>query len=1107
MFARFSLRHVRDAFRSRDFERGRRYFEEGRVSAFDVVERQDASLSVVSRVRGNGGRVYAQEIDFEWADMDALDVFSTCSCPVGFDCKHVVAVTLMARRYLAGGTAPEEADAADDRLRRWLARVDRLGAAGAAPVQVRGAVKSGSAGSGGERLLYLLTPREAGTGLAIELRVVRPRKTDGRLGKGRAMRLDTLVHRRHPPAYLTADDDEVLRLLTALCPEIWNFTPELRGRLGYLALQRMVETGRCVLEASDGPRLRHGEPRALELAWHETGDGRLRLDVAAGAEGIVLATEPAAYVDVAEAVMGTVDTRGLTTGQLHELKSAPTLLAGDARGLARLLINEFPGLPVPVPSGAMAERTARQPLVPQLLLTGDTGGDDPDGAAHELHLSFHYGDHRVPVLPEAPQSLVDGDGGPVRVQRDLEAEAAALTRLRALGFHTRPPRRLPADCHRLVSEGASVIEAASLWSRLLEDIVPALCAEGWRIDTDDSFQLQFRPGEWHGAVEPTAAGNDWFSLRFDLELDGVRLPLLPLLLPLLEHGFDRPLPDRVSLPLAAAATDGSRAHQYVDLPTERLLPFLKVLRDLYDGAPGRTDALTLSRFDAAAVARLREAGTEIEATRAFVNLAERLADFDGIDAVAPPAGLDATLRSYQQRGLDWLQFLRTWDLGGILADDMGLGKTVQTLAHLQVEKAAGRLDRPALIVAPTSLMSNWRREAARFAPELSVLTLHGPARREAFDRIGAHDVVLTTYPLLPRDRKVLTAQAYHAVILDEAQTVKNPRAKAAAVVRELEARHRLCLTGTPMENHLGELWSQFDFLLPGFLGSEQAFRAQWRRPIEEHGDGERRQALARRIAPFLLRRRKQEVLSDLPPKTEILRTVSLGGAQAALYESVRLSMEDRVREVIAAQGLARSHITILDALLKLRQICCDPRLLSIEAARGVRDSAKLELLMDMLPEMLEEGRRVLLFSQFTTMLSLIEAELKARGIGYASLTGRTRDRDKALEPFRRGAVDVMLVSLKAGGVGLNLTEADTVILYDPWWNPAVEAQAADRAHRIGQTRAVFVYKLVTEATVEERILALQDRKRALADGVYADGGDPVAGLDPDELRALLTTPG
>jgi SNF2 family DNA or RNA helicase len=290
-----------------------------------------------------------------------------------------------------------------------------------------------------------------------------------------------------------------------------------------------------------------------------------------------------------------------------------------------------------------------------------------------------------------------------------------------------------------------------------------------------------------------------------------------------------------------------------------------------------------------------------------------------------------------------------------------------------------------------------------------------------------------------------------------------------------------------MENHLGELWAQFDFLLPGFLGDEEKFRRLWRRPIEEQGDDNRHQQLARRVAPFMLRRRKADVLDELPPKTEILRTVTLGDKQAALYESVRLAMDEKVRQAIAAQGLARSHITILDALLKLRQICCDPRLLRLPAARDVKTSAKLELLMQILPSMLEEGRRVLLFSQFTSMLALIEAELEGCGIPFSKLTGQTRKRDEAVERFRSGEVDVFLISLKAGGVGLNLTEADTVILYDPWWNPAVEAQAADRAHRIGQSQQVFVYQLVTEGTVEEKILAMQERKRSLANGVYTQG--------------------
>ncbi len=351
---------------------------------------------------------------------------------------------------------------------------------------------------------------------------------------------------------------------------------------------------------------------------------------------------------------------------------------------------------------------------------------------------------------------------------------------------------------------------------------------------------------------------------------------------------------------------------------------------------------------------------------------------------------------------------------------------------------------------------------------------------------------------------MLGSHSFHCLILDEAQTIKNPRAKAAQIVRELDARHRLCLTGTPMENHLGELWSLFHFLAPGYLGDMRRFRRLFRIPIEEHGDQGRRLALQRRISPFLLRRTKQAVASELPEKIEIVRTVALDDAQAALYESVRAAMDKRVRETLSQKGLARSHITILDALLKLRQICCDPRLVKLEQAHKVRRSAKLELLLEMLPELLAEGRRILLFSQFTSMLSLIEAELKHLDIGYTKLTGQTRKREQVIEEFRSGAVPLFLISLKAGGVGLNLTEADTVIHFDPWWNPAVENQATDRAHRIGQTSTLFVYKLVTEQTVEEKILALQARKAALADGLYRDGQDGEGlGFSQTDLQELL----
>jgi SNF2 family DNA or RNA helicase len=321
--------------------------------------------------------------------------------------------------------------------------------------------------------------------------------------------------------------------------------------------------------------------------------------------------------------------------------------------------------------------------------------------------------------------------------------------------------------------------------------------------------------------------------------------------------------------------------------------------------------------------------------------------------------------------------------------------------------------------------------------------------------------------------------------LDEAQNIKNASTHAAQIVGQLNTRHRLCLSGTPLENHLGELWSLFHFLMPGFLGSQKQFSRLFRTPIEKLGDIERSSQLRRRITPFMLRRAKSLVAQELPPKVETVLRVELSGKQADLYETIRLSMEKAVREALANQGMARSQITILDALLKLRQVCCDPRLVSLELAKKIKVSAKLEQLMQMLPEMLAEGRKILLFSQFTSMLSLIEAELIKLNIKWVKLTGQSQNRDALIERFTSGEVPLFLISLKAGGVGLNLAQADTVIHYDPWWNPAAENQATDRAHRIGQTQSVWVVKLVAQGTIEERILSLQERKAELAQSMYS----------------------
>ena len=453
-------------------------------------------------------------------------------------------------------------------------------------------------------------------------------------------------------------------------------------------------------------------------------------------------------------------------------------------------------------------------------------------------------------------------------------------------------------------------------------------------------------------------------------------------------------------------------------------------------------------------------------------------------------------------------------MGGILADDLGLGKTAQVLAHILLEKQEGRLDRPALVVMPTSLVFNWQAEARRIAPGLWVLALQGEQRHQEFAQLAQYDLILTTYALLWRDLDALLSQLFHLLILDEAQFTKNPTSVAARAVRRLQARHRLCMTGTPLENHLGELWSQFHFLMPGFLGEARSFARWWRKPIEENGDLARAQLLAARVRPFLLRRRKAEVAAELPPRTDAVKLLRLAAEQRDLYESVRVAADQQVRELLKRRGVNTTQIAIMEVLLKLRQVCCDPRLLRADPAGSAQlgsaivaaESAKMGLLRAMLPALLEQGRRILVFSQFTAMLSLIAAELDTLQLPYASLTGAVPAARRAavVNDFQEGAVALMLVSLKAGGVGLNLTAADTVILVDPWWNPAVEEQAIARAHRIGQQQPVVVYKLIIEGSIEERMQQLQQRKAILAEGIL--GSD--AGLAPKfgeaELADLLS---
>jgi superfamily II DNA or RNA helicase len=748
--------------------------------------------------------------------------------------------------------------------------------------------------------------------------------------------------------------------------------------------------------------------------------------------------------------------------------------------------------------------------------------------------------------PPAEQDLFDTGGPVVRMQRDLAAEAGALDLVWELGFVGLAATSFQwrSHDHRPDLGPVWTLAQESLFGDFWADQVPQLQAKGWSVVVKPGFAHESVPvqrwklivsqdtGEVLGKeldsllVKPErgvqklqlpAREGAWL-LSLGIEIDGQTLDLAPMLADLLRRDARwlnaAQLADIDDLSIVSLRAPGGKR---IDAPAAPLKAIVGAMVDLLtDPLRRQNQGLQLGAWEARRLDALRASlldvhrvgphnAWQLEGDLGLASLAQRLKALGAPQPVAAPAGLQVQLRPYQLEGLAWLQYLRTHHLGGILADDMGLGKTAQALAHVLVEKQAGRLDLPVLVVLPTSLIFNWQAEASRMAPDLRVLTLQGPDRADLFAQIPQHDLVLTTYPLLWRDVEALAAQRFHLIILDEAQLVKNAASRSARALRRLQTRHSLCLTGTPLENHLGELWAQFDWLMPGFLGDARQFAVRWRKPIEENGETLRAALLAQRVRPFILRRRKQDVASELPPRTEVIQRVELLGQQRELYEGVRAAADVQVRRVLQRQSFKGAQISILDALLKLRQVCCDPHLVKGKKTSPTMERAKLELLADMLPAMVEEGRRVLVFSQFTELLELIAHQLHTQALPFLSLTGKTvpKDRASVVHRFQALEVPVLLLSLKAGGVGLNLTAADTVIHMDPWWNPAVEEQATARAHRIGQDQPVFVYKLVVQGSIEERMLELQARKLALANSVLGHDAAGTLKFDETDLDALL----
>jgi superfamily II DNA or RNA helicase len=1073
------LAHLQQVFDAPLHRAAQQLIDLGGVSDVRVLQ----GGRVVTGIAGDRQRVYVQ-----YQGADALTFEGECSCGERSPCVHVAAVVMTAGKILG---AP-----ADNRLRGTapLPQPPTHGAERSAPLR--------------QALCYLMEPT-AGGGLRLSTWVTQTLMASGHVQTGACpFAPRTSGGSRDYPRYVDVCDRDILEALTS---RQFDGPWELTSATGFDLLQRALATGRAFwrslpgVASADGtaslqelpPRqgatslwhkaLRASAAREVRFAWQilPNGDQRLSCD-SPEALDFLLDFEPAVYI-AASGSCGPLELpypldllRQYWTRPAVDPAQVPTInadLASDSRA------SRFPRL-----RSLTLQRQALSSLRAQLVLS----------TAPQAILHFVYNDVIVDsgtLLPK--DSVRQWDGEVVReITRDLDVE-----------------RQLRAQLQRFLNaprDGAA-------WLAFMMNGVPALQTLGWQITVDPDFPYRIAAAEdWYADLQTTPhhprgtnSSREWFDLRLGVRVDGHAVNLLPALVSYLQGAGRESAGQHDGLSLAVAEhllvrlEDG----RYLPVPLARIQRIADTLVELCDqDGLNEHHALTLPATQAG---RLAQFALEPNAPAlqsddpTLLSLIDAVKDFSHIEPLAAPAHFPATLRPYQEYGLGWLQFLRRHGLGGILADDMGLGKTVQTLAHLVIEKQQGRLRKPSLIVAPVSVLGNWQQEIRRFAPELTLLVLHGAKRKERFASIGAADLILIGYPLLLVDGDTLLERDFSFVILDEAQTVKNPQAKVSQVAQALRAEHRLCLSGTPMENHLGDLWSLFNFVQPGLLGERRQFQRLYRTPIENGGDVKRAAALSRRVQPFLLRRTKDAVARDLPPKVQIVEAIELDERQRDFYDGIRLSVHRRVREAIERQGLARSHLTVLNALLKLRQACCDPRLVDADAPTQLIPSAKLDWLSTALPELIAEGRRILLFSQFTSMLSLIETRVRELSIPYCLLTGETRHRSELVERFQTGGVPLFLISLKAGGTGLNLTAADTIIHYDPWWNPAVEAQATDRAHRIGQDKPVFVYKLIAQGTVEEKIMQLQADKHALVTQLYTEKIASASQLCSADLEALF----
>lgn len=1120
-------------------ERARGYVQAGLVLAVGP----DGSGGVASQVSNGRGATYRQTIDIEAPSSRHRDgrIHGLCTCPMHTNCKHVAAA-LYALASGGGQTGNDAAPRLSGPVQSWVGRARAVRDISPSPATLPSPRPEEYPDKVKDRLIYVLDCLQPGFRIEFYKARVNARGPGLNATIRRYDLLNQLRGNRSAPEFLRPVDFELAGTLARAryLAGQYGYGSDLpdvlqkRASVGAALMRALCATGRLFGEASPEAALEWSDAvHEPVLGWTVAVDGSQKLRFQTP-EGDPLEIghfgDDGLWIDRDSGRIGRLAVT-VSDEILRLVRDCPALEPRDARALGGNLPATLGPLPLPTPNVPGEIRRPARVRQVRLVLSAATAREGyarraPTVTLPTLAVFFVYEGQAVAAWEGASPRYVEGSDL-ITLERDREWEATVLARLQLAGavpvetLEQYLPSERMTVCDFTFAEGEFnplTLEhcRGSDALRFAFQEVPRLRAEGWTVEITSKWPFRLADAETQLVVSTATQGGEhflghgWFDLGFKVEIAGRLHDLAPLIAAVLsqlggELDASRP-PELVALRSLLADRPvfidlGKGSYAAIDLSP--IAPVLHLFLQ-HHADPGR---LHPAEATLAAEAEAALAGSSVRFAdyAGILPLARSLEALRGVASVEPPRGLRAELRGYQALGAAWMGSLIRAGFGGVLADDMGLGKTLQVLALLQARKELGAAEGPALLVVPTSLLHGWQEQAARFTPELSLLILHGTRRGALLDQIGTADLVVTTYPLLARDRDVLSDVAWDLVIIDEAQTLKNPAAQTAKALRDIPARGRLALTGTPMENSLQDLWTLFDWVVPGLLGDRKTFQSVFRTPIEKQGDKAAQARLNRRLKPFLLRRTKEEVAAELPPRTEILDQIDLPKAQQALYETVRSAMDVRVREAVAARGLAAARITILDALLKLRQVCCDPALVKTDAARTVKDSAKRARLRELLEELVAEGRRILVFSQFVEMLELIAADLDALGIEHLMLTGQTTNRPEVLRAFTEGTAPVFLLSLKAGGVGLTLTEADTVILYDPWWNPAVERQAMDRVHRIGQDKPVFVHRLVASGTVEERILQLQAKKQALTDALFADGNDGAAGgfFDEDVIADLF----